>query len=154
MLMMIIPPGRTSFALPAQRGGVERDQHVRPVGRRVDVLAREVDLEARDARHRAGRGADLGGKIRKRREVVSEQSAVSSVNFEPVICMPSPESPANRIATLVSCSIGLPCWDWLVVTLARLSSRAGLRSTYARLGAQRRGVVSCRVRTVESGKNL
>ncbi len=34
-------------------------------------------------------------------------SAVSVVNRPPVSCMPSPESPANRITTDSSCSTGL-----------------------------------------------
>jgi hypothetical protein len=48
-----------------------------------------------------------------------------------VICMPSPESPANRIATFVSCSVGFWLDAWLVVTLARLSCRASF-AIYAR----------------------
>ena len=33
----------------------------------------EVELEARDARQRAGRRADLGGEVGQRRDVVAEQ---------------------------------------------------------------------------------
>jgi hypothetical protein len=56
-----------------QRGRVHRDQHVRGVARRDDVARGEVDLEARYAGERAGRGADLRREVRQRREVVAER---------------------------------------------------------------------------------
>ena len=55
----------------AQRRRVEGHQHVGLVRRRADVLRGEVDLEAGDARERAGRGADLGREVREGREVVA-----------------------------------------------------------------------------------
>src|SRR5262249_44907600 len=53
------------FDVRAQRGGIERDEHVGLVGRRAHVARGEVDLEARDARERAGWCADLGGGGRR-----------------------------------------------------------------------------------------
>ena len=47
-----------------QRRRVHRDQHVRCVAGREDVVVCEVELEARDARKRARRGADLGREVR------------------------------------------------------------------------------------------
>ena len=55
----------------AQRGGIERDEHVGLVGGRAHVGRGEVDLEARDACERAGGSADLGGEVGKRGEVVA-----------------------------------------------------------------------------------
>ena len=55
-----------------QRGRVHRDEHVRLVARREDVVVGEVELEAGDAGQRAGGRADLGGIVRERREVVPE----------------------------------------------------------------------------------
>ena len=56
---------------------VHRHQHVRRVARRQDVVVGEVELEAGDARQRAGGGADLGGEVRQRREVVAEQGGLA-----------------------------------------------------------------------------
>ena len=53
--------------------GVHRDEHVRGVTRRQDVVVCKVELEARDARQRAGRRPDLGREVRQRRDVVPEQ---------------------------------------------------------------------------------
>ena len=39
-------------------------------------------------------------------EMSFPSSAVSEVNYEPVSCMPSPESPAKRTITCESCSTG------------------------------------------------
>ena len=61
------------FAL--QRGRVHRHEHVRHVARREDVEVGDVDLEARHAGDRAGRGADLGREVRQRRQVVAEGGA-------------------------------------------------------------------------------
>jgi hypothetical protein len=52
--------------------GIHRHQHVGRVARREDVAAGEVDLERADAGHGARGGADLGGEVRQRREVVAE----------------------------------------------------------------------------------
>ena len=43
------------------------------VARGVDVGRGEVDLEPRHAGERPGRGADLGGEVRQRRQVVAER---------------------------------------------------------------------------------
>ena len=56
-----------------QRGGVHRDQHVRRIARRQDVVVGEVHLEAGDAGHGAGGSPDLGGEVRQRRQVVAER---------------------------------------------------------------------------------
>ena len=55
-----------------ERGRVHGHQHVGLVAGRVDLVAREADLEAADARQRAGRGADLGGEVGQRADVVAE----------------------------------------------------------------------------------
>ena len=87
-----------------QRRRVHRHEHVRLVARREDVVVGEVDLEAGDARQRAGGRADLGGEVGQRREVVAERRRLVRER-DPVSCMPSPESPAKRIVTCSSCSI-------------------------------------------------
>ena len=56
-----------------QRGRVHRDEDVRRVARREDVVVGEVELEAGDAGQRAGGRADLGGEVGQRRDVVAEQ---------------------------------------------------------------------------------
>ena len=53
-----------------ERRGVHGHQRVELVARRIDPLAAELKLEARDAEQRAGGRADLGGEIRQRRDVV------------------------------------------------------------------------------------
>ena len=55
-----------------QRGRVHRDEDVRTVTGREDVVVREVQLEAAHAGQGAGWSADLGGKIRERRQVIPE----------------------------------------------------------------------------------
>ena len=64
-----------------QRGGVHRHEHVRPVAGGEDVVVREVQLERRHARQRPGGGADLGGEVGERREVVAERPGLGG---EPV----------------------------------------------------------------------
>ena len=64
-----------------ERGRVHRDQHVRRVARREDVVVGEVHLEAGDAGQRAGGGADLGREVRQRRDVVAE---LGGLRGEPV----------------------------------------------------------------------
>ena len=56
-----------------ERGGVHRDEDVRPVAGGEDVVVGEVDLEPGDAGERPGRRADLRGEVRERREVVAER---------------------------------------------------------------------------------
>ena len=48
-----------------ERRRIHRDEAVETVARRVDALAAELELEARDAEQRAGRGANLGGEVRQ-----------------------------------------------------------------------------------------
>ena len=55
-----------------ERGRVHRDQHVRGVARRHDVVVGEVQLEGADAGQGARRCADLGGEVGQRRQVVAE----------------------------------------------------------------------------------
>ena len=59
-----------------ERRGVHRDQHVGRVAGREDVAAGEVELEAADAGQCARRGADLGGEIRQRAQIVAGQSGL------------------------------------------------------------------------------
>ena len=89
-----------------QRRRVHRDEHVGPVARREDVVVGEVQLEAGDARaaSRPARGSRPGSPGTSRGRCPS--SAVSDVKRPPVSCIPSPESPANRITTESSCSTG------------------------------------------------
>jgi hypothetical protein len=60
-----------------ERGGVHRDEHVRPVARGEDVVVGEVDLEAGDAGERACGRTDLGREVRERREVVPERRGLA-----------------------------------------------------------------------------
>ena len=54
-----------------QRGGIHGDQRVDAIAGRVDVVRREMDLEAADARKRARRGANFGRVVGKRGEIVA-----------------------------------------------------------------------------------
>ena len=56
-----------------QRGRVHRHERVDRVAGRVDVRAREVDLETGDAGERAVRRANLGGKVGERGDVVADE---------------------------------------------------------------------------------
>ena len=60
-----------------QRRRVHRDEHVRRVAGREDVVVGEVELEAGDAGERAGRRADLGREVGQRREVVAEDRCLA-----------------------------------------------------------------------------
>ena len=60
-----------------QRGRVHRDEHIRAVARGEDVVVGEVDLEARDARERAGRRTNLGREVGEGREVVPEHRGLA-----------------------------------------------------------------------------
>ena len=53
-----------------ERGGVHRHENVHGVARRMDVPAREVDLEPADSGKRPDRGANLGGKVGERAQIV------------------------------------------------------------------------------------
>jgi len=55
-----------------QRGGVHRDEDVRRVARREDVVVGEMQLEARDAGERARGRADRGREVRHDGQVVAE----------------------------------------------------------------------------------
>ena len=68
-----VPPLRQVGDVRLQRRRVHRDEDVRRVARREDVVVGEVELEAGDARQRAGGRADLGGEVGQRRDVVAEQ---------------------------------------------------------------------------------
>src|SRR5206468_800372 len=60
-----------------QRGRVHRDQNVGPVARREDVVVGEMELEAGDARQRAGGRANLRREVREGREVVPEDRGLA-----------------------------------------------------------------------------
>ena len=55
-----------------QRGRVHRDQYVGRVAGGQDVVVGEVHLEGRHAGERALGGADLGGEVGERRQVVAQ----------------------------------------------------------------------------------
>ena len=96
--------GRDVAQVRLQRGRVHRDEHVRRVARRHDVVIGDVHLERRDAgdRARRARGSRPGSSGRVARSLPN--TAESSVKRSPTSCMPSPESPANRITTRSSVS--------------------------------------------------
>ena len=54
-----------------QRGGIHGDQHVHRIAGRVNVARREMHLESADAGQGAGRGANFGGKVGERGEIVA-----------------------------------------------------------------------------------
>jgi hypothetical protein len=56
-----------------ERGRIHRHQDVGRIARREHVAAGEVQLEAADARQRAGRGANLGWKVGQGAQVVADQ---------------------------------------------------------------------------------
>ncbi len=69
---MTVPPSGTIVEVRLQRRRVHRDEHVRPVARRQDVVVGEVQLEGRDSGQRAGGRPDLGREGREGEEVVAE----------------------------------------------------------------------------------
>ena len=71
------PTAREVAQVRLQRGRVHRDEHVRRVARRQDVVVGEVNLEPGDARQRAGRCPDLSREIREGREVVPEHGGLA-----------------------------------------------------------------------------
>ena len=82
-----------------QRRRVHGHEHVRRVARRDDVVVGDVHLERRDAGDgaRPGRGSRPGSSACVARSL--PKTALTSVKRSPVSCMPSPESPANRMTT-------------------------------------------------------
>ena len=94
VLTISVPPFDEILEVRLERRRVHRDEHVRRVARRVDLVGREVELEAGDAEQRAGGRADLGGEVGERRDVVAGFAGLRA-NSVPVSCMPSPESPRS-----------------------------------------------------------
>jgi hypothetical protein len=82
-----------------ERRRVHRHQHVGRVAGRVDVVVEKCTWKALTPGEGAGGRADLGGEVRQRREVVADAAPTVLVNWSPVSCMPSPESPAKRMTT-------------------------------------------------------
>ena len=56
-----------------ERGRVHGDEHIDLIARGLDDPGAEVDLIGRDPEGGARRGADLGGEVRKSREIVAGQ---------------------------------------------------------------------------------
>ena len=67
-----VSTSRQVLEVGLQRRGVHRDQDARRIARGHDVVVGEVQLEGRHPGQRPGWCADLGGEVRKRREVVAE----------------------------------------------------------------------------------
>ena len=90
------PAALDVLVVDLQGGRIHRDQHVRRVARGLYDAGAEVDLEGRDAEGGANRAlGSLQGKSGKVARSLPA-SAVVRVNWPPVSCMPSPESPAKR----------------------------------------------------------
>ena len=71
------PAGGQVLEVHPQRGRVHRDEDVRGVAGREDVVVGEVDLETGHPGQRARRSADLRREVGKRREVVSEERGLA-----------------------------------------------------------------------------
>ena len=71
------PARRQVIEIRAQSRGVHRDEHVRRVAGREDVVVGVVDLEAGDAGQRAGRRANLGREVGQCRKVVAEERGLA-----------------------------------------------------------------------------
>ena len=54
-----------------ERGGVHRHQHVHGIAGRENVARRKLDLETADSGERARRGANFGGIVGERSQIVS-----------------------------------------------------------------------------------
>ena len=83
-----------------------------PFVKKVEVKARKPETPASEpagARISAGKSGNV--------ERSFPATAVESVNLLPVSWIPSPESPANRIATRLISSDGLDCIDTLLLRL-------------------------------------
>src|SRR5207247_2724582 len=65
------PAGLQVLKVYLERGRIHRHEAIQAVAGRVDALAPELELEARDAKEGAGRGADLGGEVRQGRDVIA-----------------------------------------------------------------------------------
>ena len=81
VLTMIVAPRGQVAQVGLQRRGVHRDEHVGGVARRQDVVVGEVQLEAGHPGQGALGGADLGGEVGQRRQVVAERGGLGG---EPV----------------------------------------------------------------------
>ena len=92
------PPGRRSrrFTISAA-GFIATSTSTSSPGVRISILPKWIwkaetpNVVPAGARISAGKSGKVARSLRA--------SAVSTVNWEPVTCMPSPESPANRITT-------------------------------------------------------
>ena len=98
-------------------GRVHGDERVDRVAGRVDVFAREVDLETRDAGERALRARISAGKSGNVAMSLPIRADVL-VNCVPANCMPSPESPQNRTVASSSVRTCLSCLSSTAVDIA------------------------------------
>ena len=96
--MMIVPWLSTSARLALRGRRVHGDQNLGRVAGRQDVAIGEVDLEPADAGQCARRGAISAGKSGIVLTSLPKTADVL-VNWVPVNCIPSPESPAKRMTT-------------------------------------------------------
>ena len=71
VLTISVPSSIEVLEVRLERRRVHHDEHVGRIARRVDLRRREVQLESRHAEQAAGGRADLGGKVRERRDVVA-----------------------------------------------------------------------------------
>ena len=86
-----------------ERGRVHGHQDVHRIARRVDVAWTRIDLEAARRPGSVPAGARISaGKSGKVARSLPNRAAVL-VNWLPVICMPSPESPQKRMTAWSSC---------------------------------------------------
>ncbi len=89
-----------------QRRRVHGDEGIEEIARRMDVAAAEMNLEAGDARKGAGGARISAGKSGSVLMSLPSMAEVC-VNCVPANCMPSPESPANRIVASLTSSTGM-----------------------------------------------
>ena len=110
---MIVAPRGRSPRLALSAAGFIADQDVGRVARRHHVVVGEVQLEAGDAGQGALRGADLGGEVRQRRQVVAERRRLGG---EPVagqlhavagVAGEADDDPLEPL-DLLACLIGVP----------------------------------------------
>ena len=90
--------GRHILDVRLERRRIHRDQHVGLVAGGENFAAGKIKLEAADSGQRA-RGARISAGKSGSVAISLPASADSVVNCIPVNCIPSPESPANRITT-------------------------------------------------------
>ena len=128
LFTITMPPGRRSSMFARSAAGLNATSTSGwSAGVRMS-LDGEVDLEARDARRasRRARGSRPGSRGSVERSLPA--SAVDSVNLVPVSCMPSPESPAKRMATpldLLDRLLGLATMCSLLLRRAARRARLG-----------------------------